>query len=100
MCGVVTAEAAVHVQVLINSRTSAVDEGCPAPLPTMRRQVECNETMPVQNNGMCFGTGIDVPMSCATPGFFCVTRGPRFAACRLNGIPRTEEWEGIVFECI
>eukprot|EP00892_Ulva_mutabilis_P000752 jgi/Ulvmu1/10678/UM067_0002.1 len=96
-------------RVLIRSRSGAVDEGCPAPpagppsepqAPENAMQIECDESEPVANLEKCSGSGIDVPKSCATPGFFCVTRGPRFGACRKDGIPVNDEWAGIVFECI
>jgi len=67
----------------------------PAPM-----QIECDESEPVQDNGKCFGTDIDVPKSCASKDFLCVTRGPFFGACRLDGIPKNDEWEGRVFECV
>lgn len=65
-----------------------------------RVQIECDVSEPVADFGTCAGEDIDVPKACASPGFLCVTKNEFFAACRENGIPKDEDWEGIVFECV
>lgn len=62
--------------------------------------MECDESEPVRDFGKCAGQDIDIPKSCESADFLCVTRGISFAACRRDGIPRDETWEGLVFECI
>lgn len=94
------------LQILVSTRTDAAEEGCkpasPPPAKPMSgdiMKVKCDKSEPVADRGKCFGTDIDTPKVCASKDYLCVTKGPAFASCRLNGVPLDDTWEGLVFEC-